>query len=142
MWFLLDEGLDRAEKWFSIIAGIASLSLTAASVWLASRQHSRSHIGVEPSPPPPPASEFEVDAANARGGQVDDHTTQTNTANQHDRSATGAIGNSIVVGDEAPNDGTGHPGPLQINHASGQGRVYGVQGGKLIIGESATPDER
>jgi hypothetical protein len=27
------------------------------------------------------------------------------------------------------------PGPTQLNQASGQGRVYGVQGGDMIIGD-------
>jgi hypothetical protein len=34
----------------------------------------------------------------------------------------------------APEPGSG-PGPAQLNQASGQGRVYGVQGGDMIIGD-------
>lgn len=33
-------------------------------------------------------------------------------------------------------------GPVQINSASGQATVYGVQGGNLTIGEPAAPSDR
>ncbi|GAB7037902.1 MULTISPECIES: hypothetical protein [Catenuloplanes] len=82
------EGLDRAEKWVSIVGVTASVVLSGLGLtvsWLAWRRPAPAEPAPAavpapaPSPAPVPAPVPGVDVRGARGVQIGDHNTQHNT---------------------------------------------------------------
>lgn len=108
--FLAGEGLDRADQWSSVVGAVAAVLLGLGGLVIGALSWREARRANE-RPAVPPGASPRAPSSTSPGGPT--------------------AGPAPVTAPPA--------GPVQLNLASGDATVYGVQGGNLYLGDSAAP---